>query len=53
MAIIDFRVRPPFKGFLDMVLYANPERRDRFRPQMLEERRRLSRDKGKKKRRRR
>ena len=34
MAIIDFRVRPPFKGFLDMVLYANPERRDRITAQL-------------------
>ena len=34
MAIIDFRVRPPFKGFLDMVMYADPERRDRFTAQL-------------------
>ncbi len=34
MAVIDFRVRPPFKGFLDMVMYANPERRDRFTAQL-------------------
>ena len=31
MAVIDFRVRPPFKGFLDMVMYANPDRRNRHR----------------------
>jgi predicted TIM-barrel fold metal-dependent hydrolase len=28
MAIIDFRLRPPLKGFLDMVMYAKAERRD-------------------------
>ena len=30
MKIFDFRVRPPFKGFLSMVMYAQPERRDGF-----------------------
>ena len=28
MKIIDFRVRPPLKGFLKMVMYTNPDRRD-------------------------
>ena len=28
MSVIDFRLRPPVKGFLDMVMYAKPERRD-------------------------
>lgn len=28
MAIIDFRLRPPLKGFLDLIMYANAERRD-------------------------
>jgi predicted TIM-barrel fold metal-dependent hydrolase len=30
MAIFDFRIRPPYKGFLDMIMYAQPERRDGF-----------------------
>jgi predicted TIM-barrel fold metal-dependent hydrolase len=30
MKIFDFRVRPPFKGFLSMVMYAEPARRDGF-----------------------
>lgn len=30
MAVIDFRLRPPVKGFLDMVMYAKAERRDRI-----------------------
>lgn len=30
MAVIDFRIRPPFRGFRDLVMYAQPERRDRF-----------------------
>jgi predicted TIM-barrel fold metal-dependent hydrolase len=30
MAIIDFRLRPPLKGFLDMVMYSASERRDRI-----------------------
>jgi predicted TIM-barrel fold metal-dependent hydrolase len=34
MKIIDFRVRPPLKGFLDMVMYSNGERRDRFTRQL-------------------
>ena len=28
MQIIDFRLRPPLKGFLDLIMYANAERRD-------------------------
>ncbi len=28
MAVIDFRLRPPVKGFLDMVMYTRAERRD-------------------------
>lgn len=32
--IIDFRIRPPFKGFLDTVMYSQPERRDRFTRQL-------------------
>ena len=34
MAVIDFRIRPPFKGFLEMVMYANPDRRNRFTAQL-------------------
>jgi uncharacterized protein len=34
MKIIDFRVRPPLKGFLQMVMYSNGERRDRFTRQL-------------------
>lgn len=30
MTIIDFRLRPPLKGFLDMVMYSAAERRDRI-----------------------
>jgi len=30
MAIIDFRLRPPLKGFLGMIMYADAERRDRI-----------------------
>lgn len=30
MKIFDFRVRPPFRGFLDMVMYAQPARRNGF-----------------------
>lgn len=26
MPIIDFRLRPPLRGYLDMIMYANPER---------------------------
>ena len=26
MPVIDFRLRPPLRGFLDMIMYANPER---------------------------
>lgn len=29
MTIIDFRLRPPFKGFLDTIMYTKAERRDR------------------------
>ena len=34
MKIIDFRVRPPLKGFLKMAMYANAPRRDRFTRQL-------------------
>jgi len=34
MPVIDFRVRPPFKGFLDTVMYTDPVRRDRFTRQL-------------------
>jgi hypothetical protein len=34
MKVIDFRIRPPFKGFLDTVMYSQPERRDRFTRQL-------------------
>jgi hypothetical protein len=27
MTIIDFRLRPPFRGFLNLIMYANAERR--------------------------
>ncbi|MGQ7791988.1 amidohydrolase family protein [Faunimonas sp. B44] len=30
MTIIDFRLRPPVGGFLDMIMYANAPRRDRL-----------------------
>jgi predicted TIM-barrel fold metal-dependent hydrolase len=30
LTIIDFRLRPPLKGFLDMVMYSAAERRDRI-----------------------
>lgn len=30
MPIIDFRIRPPYKGFLDTIMYAGAERRDRI-----------------------
>jgi uncharacterized protein len=30
MPVIDFRLRPPVKGFLDMIMYANAGRRDRI-----------------------
>jgi len=30
MTVIDFRLRPPVKGFLEMVMYASAERRDRI-----------------------
>lgn len=30
MPMFDFRIRPPFKGFLDMIMYAQPERRNGF-----------------------
>lgn len=30
MPIIDFRLRPPLKGFLDLIMYAEAERRDRL-----------------------
>jgi predicted TIM-barrel fold metal-dependent hydrolase len=34
MTIVDFRIRPPFKGFLDTLMYSQPERRDRFTRQL-------------------
>ena len=34
MKIIDYRVRPPLRGFLDMVMYTNGPRRDRFTRQL-------------------
>lgn len=34
MPIIDFRIRPPYKAFTSMVMYAAPERRDRFTRQL-------------------
>lgn len=34
MTVIDFRIRPPFKGFLDTLMYTQPERRDRFTRQL-------------------
>jgi uncharacterized protein len=34
MPVIDFRVRPPYRGFLDTVMYNQPERRDRFTRQL-------------------
>lgn len=30
MPVIDFRLRPPLKGFLDMIMYAGGDRRDRL-----------------------
>lgn len=34
MAVIDFRVRPPYKEFRDATMYAQPERRDRLTRQL-------------------
>jgi len=34
MSVIDFRIRPPYKGFLDTLMYSQPERRDRFTRQL-------------------
>ena len=34
MTVIDFRIRPPFKGFLETLMYSQPERRDRFTRQL-------------------
>lgn len=34
MKIIDFRLRPPLRGFLDMVMYTKPERRNKFTRQL-------------------
>lgn len=34
MKIIDYRVRPPLRGFLSMVMYTNGPRRDRFTRQL-------------------
>lgn len=30
MPVIDFRLRPPLRGFLDMIMYSDPARRDRL-----------------------
>lgn len=30
MPVIDFRLRPPLKGYLEMVMYSKPDRRDRL-----------------------
>lgn len=30
MAVVDFRIRPPYKAFLDTVMYTGAERRDRI-----------------------
>ena len=34
MPIIDFRIRPPYKSFCDMVMYSSPDRRDNFTRQL-------------------
>lgn len=34
MKIIDFRLRPPLRGFLDMVMYTNPPRRNIYTRQL-------------------
>ena len=34
MTVIDFRIRPPYRGFLDTLMYSQPERRDRFTRQL-------------------
>lgn len=34
MQLIDFRVRPPLKGLLGMVMYTDAARRDRFTGQL-------------------
>jgi len=34
MAVIDFRIRPPYKSFCDMVMYTKPDRRGRFTRQL-------------------
>lgn len=34
MTVIDFRIRPPYKGFLDTLMYSQPGRRDRFTRQL-------------------
>jgi uncharacterized protein len=34
MTVIDFRIRPPYKGFLNTLMYNGPERRDRFTRQL-------------------
>ena len=34
MTVIDFRVRPPFMGFLNTLMYSQPDRRDRFTRQL-------------------
>ena len=34
MPVIDFRIRPPYRGFLDTLMYSDPARRDRFTRQL-------------------
>ena len=34
MTIIDFRVRPPARGFLGMIMYTAPERRNHYTRQL-------------------
>jgi predicted TIM-barrel fold metal-dependent hydrolase len=34
MRVFDFRIRPPYRGFLDTVMYSQPDRRDRFTRQL-------------------
>ena len=34
MPVIDFRVRPPYRGYLDTVMYTDAVRRDRFTRQL-------------------
>jgi predicted TIM-barrel fold metal-dependent hydrolase len=34
LTIIDFRIRPPARGFLGMIMYTKPERRDQYTRQL-------------------